>query len=89
MRVTGISIDECLNLTTGCLRCLGEDEWAIHVPLGKLHTEHWVPVDDGIRYIVDRILSLRRQITPIGVSLDPRDWLLPPTRNLKTSCRRI
>jgi integrase len=89
MRATGIRIGECLNLTAGCLRCLGEDEWAIHVPLGKLHTERWVPVDSGVRYIVDRILSLRRQSTQPSALVDPCNWLLPRTRHLKTSYCRI
>ena len=89
MRGTGIRIGECLNLAAGCLRCLGEDEWAIHVPLGKLHTERWVPVDEGVRSILSRILSLRGQTTPQSAPLDPCDWLLPRTRSLKTSYGRM
>jgi site-specific recombinase XerD len=89
MRATGIRIGECLNLTAGCLRHLGEDEWAIHVPLGKLHTERWVPADDRVRYLVDRILSLRHQSTPRNEPVDPCDWLLPRTRNLESSYDRV
>jgi site-specific recombinase XerD len=89
MRATGIRIGECLHLTAGCLRHLGEDEWAIHVPLGKLHTERWVPVDDGVRYLVDRILSLRRENAPPSAPVNPCDWLLPRTRNLKTAYYHI
>lgn len=89
MRATGIRIGECLHLTAGCLRHLGEKEWAIHVPLGKLHTERWVPVDDGVRYLIDRILSLRRENAALCAPVNPCDWLLPRTRNLKTAYFRI
>jgi site-specific recombinase XerC len=42
-----------------CLRLLGQDQWALHVPLGKLHTERLVPVDDDARTMIRRILTLR------------------------------
>ena len=67
----GIHIGECLNLAAGYLRHLGEEEWAIHVPLGKLQTECWVLIDDGVRHIIDRILSLRRQSTPPSAPVAP------------------
>jgi len=89
MRATGIRIGECLNLTAGCLRYLGENEWAIHVPLGKLHTERWVPIDEMVRHTIERILSLHRESTPPGVPVDPSDWLLPRTRKLDTCYDRI
>jgi hypothetical protein len=34
-------------------------QWALHVPLGKLHTERLVPADDHLRQLVARILVLR------------------------------
>ena len=58
-RATGIRIGECINLALDCLRPLGEDRWALHVPLGKLYTERLVPIDDDARNIVARILTLR------------------------------
>jgi integrase len=88
MRATGIRIGECLNLATACLRHLGEEQWAIHVPLGKLHTERWVPVDDEVRRILDRLVSLRSQTT-LSSAVEPCDWLLPRTRDLQTSYLRI
>jgi site-specific recombinase XerD len=88
MRATGIRIGECLNLATACLRHLGEEQWAIHVPLGKLHTERWVPVDDEVRRILDRLVSLRSQTIPSS-AVEPCDWLLPRTRDLRTSYLRI
>jgi len=41
------------------LRRIGQNQWAIHVPLGKLRTERLVPVDSFVRRIVDRLRSLR------------------------------
>lgn len=58
MRATGIRIGECLGLTRDSLRHLGEDRWALHVPLGKLHTERLVPMDEDARNIFHRILAL-------------------------------
>lgn len=75
LRATGLRIGECLRLRTDCLRHLGAQHWAIHVPLGKLHSERWVPVDDEIRHTVDRILALRGTTQPRQG--DHRaDWLL-------------
>jgi integrase len=58
-RHTGMRIGECADLALDCLRPLGPDLWAIHVPLGKLKTEHWVPVDSLVCQIVERLRSLR------------------------------
>src|ERR1700681_4087838 len=66
-RATGIRIGECINLSLDCLRSLGEEQWALHVPLGKLHSERLVPVDDQVRQIVARLLVLR--------ALAPASWL--------------
>ena len=60
LRATGMRISECLHLTPDCLHHLGEQQWALHVPLGKLHNERWVPVDDDIRQIHARLLALRQ-----------------------------
>jgi integrase len=54
-------IGELLNLPIDSLRHLDNDQWALHVPLGKLHTERLVPVDNDIRRIHSRILLLRRR----------------------------
>jgi site-specific recombinase XerD len=89
MRATGIRVGECLRLTADCLRHLGEDQWALHVPLGKLHTERWVPVDDNVRSLVDRILALRHQNSAPTVPVESSEWLLPRRRNLRSSYHRI
>jgi site-specific recombinase XerC len=59
-----------------CLRPLGDDQWALHVPLGKLHTERLVPVDGDVRQIVSRILTLRAQ-APASQLEQSVGWLLP------------
>src|SRR3989442_15652239 len=46
------------------LRPLGPNQWAIHVPLGKLKTERWVPVDSMVCQLVERIRSLRPPTAP-------------------------
>ena len=63
-RATGIRIGECIDLALDCLRQLGSDQWALHVPLGKLHTERLVPADAEVRRIVARILTLRALASP-------------------------
>jgi site-specific recombinase XerD len=70
MRATGMRVGECLNLTVDSLRELGRRQWVIRVPLGKLHTERWVPVDDDTCSTFRTILSLRHSLT----SAPP--WLL-------------
>lgn len=60
-RATGIRIGECIHLSLDCLRSLGQDQWALHVPLGKLYTERLVPVDGDVRRIIRRILALRAE----------------------------
>jgi site-specific recombinase XerD len=59
IRATGIRISECIHLGSDCLRQLGTDEWALHVPIGKLYTERLVPADAAVRRTLDRILGLR------------------------------
>jgi integrase len=59
LRHTGMRIGECVDLSVDCLRTLGPNQWAIHVPLGKLKTERWVPVDSMVCQLVERIRSLR------------------------------
>jgi site-specific recombinase XerD len=75
-RATGIRIGECIHLALDCLRPLGQDQWALHVPLGKLHTERLVPVDESVRQIVNRILVLRTQ-APAYQLAKSAAWLLP------------
>lgn len=76
LRATGMRIGECLSLTTDCLHHLGHNEWALHVPLGKLHNERWIPVSDEICKLVAHILSLRSSLP--SASQEPLPTLLFP-----------
>jgi site-specific recombinase XerD len=78
LRHTGMRIGECIDLSQDCLRSTGPNQWAVHVPLGKLQTERMVPVDAFVCELVQRLRFFR--------SLDPMlpdKWLLarPGTRN--------
>ena len=59
LRHTGMRIGECIDLSCDCLRASGPDEWAVHVPLGKLKTERMVPVDSFVSQLVRRLRFLR------------------------------
>ena len=63
LRHTGMRIGECADLSYDCLRSPQPDEWAIHVPLGKLKTERMIPVDTSVAELVQRLRFFR--------SLDP------------------
>ena len=56
-------IGECADLSCDCLRSTGPEQWAVHVPLGKLKTERMVPVDSFVCVLVQRLRFFR--------SLDP------------------
>src|SRR5260370_18027964 len=47
-RHTGMRIGECADLASDCLCSIGPDQWAIHVPLGKLKTERYLPLDSFV-----------------------------------------
>jgi site-specific recombinase XerD len=64
LRATGIRIGECMDLAIDCMRQLGPDQWALHVPLGKLQTERLVPVDQEVHRIMEQIRILRTQSSP-------------------------
>ena len=63
IRHTGMRIGECADLSYDCLRSTGPDQWAVHIPLGKLNTERLVPVDSFVGTLVQRLRFFR--------SLDP------------------
>ena len=63
IRHTGMRIGECADLSSDCLRSTGPNQWAIHVPLGKLKTERMVPIDAPACELVQRLRFFR--------SLDP------------------
>lgn len=75
-RATGIRIGECIDLALDCLRQLAPGQWALHVPLGKLHTERLVPADAEVRRVVARILALRALAPPLRLAMSD-GFLLP------------
>ncbi len=82
-RHTGMRIGECVDLAFDCLFPLAPNLWVIHVPLGKLKTERWVPVDSAVCQIVERLRALR---SPTSTS-DP--FLLPRNRARETLIRSV
>lgn len=80
MRATGIRIGECIDLPMDCLRRVSEQQVALHVPLGKLHSERLVPVDEETQHIVARIVDLRA-LTPAPRRPQSQDFLLPRYRH--------
>jgi site-specific recombinase XerD len=76
VRATGIRIGECIHLSLDCLRQIAPDQWALHVPLGKLHTERLVPADLEVQRIVGRILALRALAPPSQLA-QSQGFLLP------------
>ncbi|MGA7924671.1 MAG: site-specific integrase [Candidatus Sulfotelmatobacter sp.] len=86
MRATGIRISECIHLPLDCLQQISEQQVALRVPLGKLHSERLVPVDEETQRIVARMVELgtlprvgrgRRAPTPVPggqAFLLPRYW---------------
>ena len=93
-RATGIRIGECIHLALDCLRSLGPNQWGLHVPLGKLHTERLVPVDAHVRQMVTRILTLRA-LAPASHLARSASFLLPRSgpdtlyRNLRQALHRV
>ena len=59
LRHTGMRVGESADLAYDCLRQVGPDRWAIHVPLGKLKTERMVPVDAFVCELVQRLRFFR------------------------------
>ena len=59
-----------------CLQHLGEQQAALHVPLGKLHSERWVPIGEETQRIVARIVELR-VLAPAAWLANSDGFLLP------------
>jgi site-specific recombinase XerD len=65
LRATGLRVQEFLDLEVDSLRRLPGDEWALHVPVGKLHSERVMPVDAATALIFQEILRQRGNPKPI------------------------
>lgn len=59
LRKTGMRVGEMMDLPLNCLEKLKDGRYVLHVPLGKLHTERIIPVDQETVVVVKRILDLR------------------------------
>lgn len=80
-RLTGMRIGETADLAADCLRHLGGDDWVLHVPLGKLHSERWTPVDGEVRSLVAR-LRFFASLPPAA----PAGLLLPRPKGRRALC---
>lgn len=83
-RLTGLRIGETADLCADCLRHLGQGQWALHVPVGKLHNERWVPVDDQVRTIIHRLQFLRT----LPPAAEP-EFLLPRPKGRNALCQEL
>ncbi len=83
-RLTGLRIGETVDLAADCLRHLGGDDWALHVPVGKLHNERWTPVDHEVRSLVARLRFLAT-LPPAT----PTEFLLPRPRGRNVLCTAL
>ncbi len=59
LRGTGLRCQELLDLEVDALEKLSDDRWALHVPLGKLHSERVIPVDAVTARVFEEIRELR------------------------------
>ena len=102
IRHTGMRIGECADLSWDCLRSIGPNQWAIHVPLGKLKTERMVPVDASVSVLVQRLRFFRsldpmpadgrllaRPVSKIALVRQLRDYLHRVCYELKLSTRIV
>jgi site-specific recombinase XerD len=83
-RLTGIRIGETVDLAADCLCHVGGDQWSLHVPLGKLHSERWTPVDEEVRTSIARLRFLRT-LPPSG----PPAFLLPRPKGRQVLARQL
>jgi integrase len=92
IRQTGMRIGECADLASDCLRSTGPDQWAVHVPLGKLKTERLVPVDPFFRSLErlpDDGFLLPRPRTKEALIRQLRDYLHQVCHEIGLSTRIV
>ncbi len=83
-RLTGMRIGETVDLSADCLRHLGGEDWALHVPVGKLHNERWTPVNGEVRELIARL----RFLGSLPPAADDR-FLLPRRASRATLCQDL
>ena len=65
LRKTGMRVGELRNLKIDSLEKLPSEEYTLHVPLGKIHTERIIPVDTEAADVFNRLLELRGKYLPL------------------------
>jgi site-specific recombinase XerD len=65
LRSTGLRCQELLDLKTDSLEKICENRWALRVPLGKLHSQRLVPVDEKTAKLFGKLLRLRGNPPPV------------------------
>ena len=83
-RLTGLRIGETVDLSADCLRHLGGSQWALHVPVGKLHNERWTPVDERVCTLIARLRFLGT-LPPAA----PPEFLLPRPKGRGALCTEL
>lgn len=68
LRATGLRCGELLDLKVDSLTQIRSGEWELRVPLGKLHSERNIPVDETAAKLFAELLELRESPPP---ALDP------------------
>jgi site-specific recombinase XerD len=85
LRLTGMRVGEMKDLELDCLKKLGNNQYLLHVPIGKLHTERIIPVCPEAANIIRRVKKLRGIYPPIP---HPRTKKLTQFLFLKENGRR-
>jgi site-specific recombinase XerD len=83
-RWSGMRIGETADLAVDCLRHLGGEHWALHVPLGKLHNDRLVPLEEKAREVIAR-LQFFRTLQP---AVRP-EFLLPRPKGRVELCAQL
>lgn len=83
-RWTGMRLGETVDLATDCLLHVGGDHWAVRVPVGKLHNDRLVPVDENVREVLAR-LEFFRTLPPKATP----EFLLPRPKGREALCVQL
>ena len=91
LRYTGLRISELRNLDLQSLKELPNGQWTLHVPLGKLHNERIIPVDESTAVIFERIKEMRGQWSPRPhpETRELTHFLLIHRKNQRISARKL
>lgn len=83
-RLTGMRIGETVDVAADGLCHWGGENWTLHVPLGKLHSERLTPVDGPVRAIVAQLMFLRT-LSPAAAP----EFLLPRPKGRAQLCGQL